>query len=167
MLEDIIDTDYKDDDLDIILKKYLEPVYYKDELLGKFKLYKSMNIFEKKIVWTDKKEIFVSFGNMGNEDNKQSIDIIKNLLNSKEDIDQKVKDYAAENMLDDANIWNDDTDKPILKKEDFIKLIKFESINIYDDTIEFYLDDGDIFSGHIIIVSSDWDLNFTHAYIAG
>ena len=70
-------------------------------------------------------------------------------------------------MLDDANIWNDDTDKPILKKEDFIKLIKFESINIYDDTIEFYLDDGDIFSGHIIIVSSDWDLNFTHAYIAG
>ena len=167
LLEDIIDTDYKDDDLDIILKKYLEPVYYKDELLGKFKLYKSMNIFEKKIVWTDKKEIFVSFGNMGNEDNKQCIDIIKNLLNSKEDIDQKVKDYAAENMLDDANIWNDDTDKPILKKEDFIKLIKFESINIYDDTIEFYLDDGDIFSGHIIIVSSDWDLNFTHAYIAG
>ena len=71
-------------------------------------------------------------------------------------------------MLEDANSWNDDDDKPHINKEDFVKLITLTSINIiYEDNITFYFDDGDIFSRHVIAVDSDYDFNFAEPYIIG
>ena len=70
-------------------------------------------------------------------------------------------------MLEDANSWNDD-DKPHISKEEFIKLITLTSITIiYENNITFYFDDGDIFSGHVIAVDSDYDFNFAEPYIIG
>lgn len=167
LLEDIIDTDYKDNDLNIILEKYLEPVYYKDKELGDFELDKSINSFEKNMSWINNSDISVSFDDIDEEYNKNSIDIIKKIFADKKDIDKKVKEYVAENLLEDANSWNDDADKPNIDKEEFAKLISLTSITIYEDNITFWFDDGDIFWGHSIVVESDSDFNFEDAHIEG
>lgn len=166
LLEDIVDSDYKDDDLNIILEKYLEPVYYKDDEFGDFKLDKSINSFQKNIYWLDN-DISILFDNIDEETNKRSINIIRKIFADKKYIDKKLKKYAAENMLEDANSWNDDADKPHINEEEFAKLITLESISIqgYEYNITFYFDDGDIFFGHSIIVESDSNFNFTDAYI--
>ena len=105
--------------------------------------------------------------NIDKEVNKKSADIIKKIFANKKDVDKKVKDYISENMLEDANSWNDD-DKPHISKEEFIKLITLTSITIiYENNITFYFDDGDIFSGHVIAVDSDYDFNFAEPYIIG
>ncbi|MEI0702931.1 DUF2262 domain-containing protein [Brachyspira intermedia] len=167
LLEDIVDTNYKDNDLNIILEKYSKPVYYKDEELGDFELDKSINMFNKNIEW-DNNNISISFENIDEEVNKKSADIIRKIFASKKDIDKKLKDYISENLLEDANSWNDDDDKPHISKEDFLKLITLTSITIiYEDNITFYFDDGDIFSGHVIAVDSDYDFNFAEPYIIG
>ena len=167
LLEDIIDTNYKDNDLNIILEKYSKPVYYKDEELGNFELDKSIDMFSKDIEWNDD-NISILFKNIDEEVNKKSADIIRKIFASKKDIDKKLKDYISESLLEDANSWNDDDDKPHINKEDFVKLITLTSINIiYEDNITFYFDDGDIFSGHVIAVDSDYDFNFAEPYIIG
>ena len=167
LLEDIIDTNYKDNDLNIILEEYSKPVYYKDEELGNFELDKSIDMFSKDIEWNDD-NISVLFKNIDEEVNKKSADIIRKIFTNKKDIDKKLKDYISESLLEDANSWNDDDDKPNINKEDFVKLITLTSINIiYEDNITFYFDDGDIFSGHVIAVDSDYDFNFAEPYIIG
>ncbi len=167
LLEDIIDTNYKDNDLNIILEEYSKPVYYKDEELGDFELDKSINMFNKNIEW-DNNNISISFENIDEEVNKKSVDIIRKIFASKKDIEKKLKDYISENLIEDANSWNDDDDKPNISKEEFVKLITLTSINIiYEDNITFYFDDGDIFSGHVIAVDSDYDFNFAEPYIIG
>ncbi|WP_297297878.1 DUF2262 domain-containing protein [uncultured Brachyspira sp.] len=167
LLEDIIDTNYKDNDLNIILEEYSKPVYYKDEELGNFELDKSIDMFSKDIEWNDD-NISVLFKNIDEEVNKKSVAIIRKIFTNKKDIDKKLKDYISENMLEDANSWNDDDGKPHISKEEFVKLITLTSINIiYEDNITFYFDDGDIFSGHVIAVDSDYDFNFAEPYIIG
>ncbi|MEI0603576.1 DUF2262 domain-containing protein [Brachyspira alvinipulli] len=167
LLEDIVDNDYKDDDLNIILEKYSKPVYYKDEELGDFELDKSINCFEKNMSWTYNNDISVLFDDIDEEVNKKSVDIIKKIFANKKDIDKKLKDYISENMLEDANNWNDDAEKPHINKEDFTKLIALTSITISEDIITFWFDDGDIFWGHSIVVESDYDFNFEDAHIEG
>ena len=168
LLKDIIDTNYKDNDLNIILEEYSKPVYYKDEELGDFELDKSINCFEKNMSWIDNNDISVSFDNIDEEVNKKSADIIKKIFSSKKELDKKLKDYISENLIEDANTWNDDDDKPNINREEFVKLISLTSITIiYENNITFYFDDGDIFSGHVISVDSDYDLNFAEPYIIG
>ena len=166
LLEDVVDNDYKDDDLNIILEKYSRPVYYKDEELGDFEFDKSIDMFSKNIEWNDD-NISVLFKNIDKEVNKKSADIIKKIFANKKDVDKKLKDYISENMLEDANNWNDDADKPHINKEDFSKLITLASITISEDIITFWFDDGDIFWGHSIVVESDYDFNFEDAHIEG
>ena len=167
LLEDIIDTNYKDNDLNIILEKYLKPIYYKDEELGDFELDKAINCFEKNMSWIDNNDISVLFDDIDEELNKKSVDIIKKIFTNKKDIDKKLKEYISENMLEDANSWNDDADKPYINKEEFKKLITLTSITIYEDIIIFYFDDGDIFWNHAIVVESDCHFNFTDVHIEG
>ena len=167
LLEDIIDTNYKDNDLNIILEKYSKPIYYKDEELGDFELDKSIDMFSKNIEWNDD-NISVLFNNIDEEVNKKSADIIRKIFTNKKELDKKLKDYISENMLENANSWNDDDDNPNINKEDFLKLITLTSITIiYEDNITFYFDDGDIFSGHVIAVDSDYDFKFAEPYIIG
>ena len=70
LLEDVVDNDYKDDDLNIILEKYSRPVYYKDEELGDFEFDKSIDMFSKNIEWNDD-NISVLFKNIDKEVNKK------------------------------------------------------------------------------------------------
>ncbi|MDO6994630.1 DUF2262 domain-containing protein [Brachyspira innocens] len=147
LLEDIVDNDYKDDDLNIILEKYSEIIYYKDEELGDFELNKDINSFKKEMYWTNN-NILIFFDNINEDFNKRSVDIIKKIFANKKDIDRKLKECAAESIFKPHNT----------EKEEFIKSISLTSISIYyENCITFYFKNSD---GHTIPVNSDWDFNF-------
>ncbi|WP_157154399.1 DUF7021 domain-containing protein [Brachyspira murdochii] len=148
LLEDIVDNNYKDNDLNIILEKYSEVIYYKDEELGDFVLNKDINSFKKEILWTNNNNILIFFDNINEAFNKQSVDIIKKIFANKKYIDRKLKECAAESIFKPHNT----------EKEEFIKSISLTSISIdYEDCITFYFKNSD---GHTIPVNSDWDFNF-------
>jgi hypothetical protein len=73
---------------------------------------------------------------------------------------------AANHLLDLYNDhWNngDEIDCPT-----FMKLIKLEEVHLNSDgSANLYYDDGDLFGGHVIIVSIDGDGVFEDAEIAG
>ncbi|EKV58267.1 DUF7021 domain-containing protein [Brachyspira hampsonii] len=147
LLEDIVDNDYKDDDLNIILEKYSDVIYYKDEELGDVELNKDINSFKKEMPWTNN-NILIFFDNIDEEFNKRSVNIIKKIFANKKDIDRRLKECAAESIFKPCNI----------EREEFIKSISLESISIYcENCITFYFNDGDRVT---IPVNSDWDFNF-------
>ncbi|TVL71509.1 hypothetical protein A9X77_04385 [Brachyspira hyodysenteriae] len=147
LLEDIVDNNYKDDDLNIILEKYSEIIYYKDEELGDFVLNKDINSFKKEMAWINN-NILIFFDNIDEEFNKQSVDIIKKIFANKKDIDRRLKECAAESIFKPHN----------MEREEFIKSISLTSISIYyENCITFYFDNVDV---PAILVNSDWDFNF-------
>lgn len=50
-LVEVIDTSYKDSQLDKILEEHLKPVFYEDEVLGRMKLDKRFDSFQLDIKW--------------------------------------------------------------------------------------------------------------------
>lgn len=51
MLVKVLETAYRDDELECILQEAMKPVFYDDEVLGKFELDKRVKLFEQEICW--------------------------------------------------------------------------------------------------------------------
>ncbi|AKJ53829.1 DUF2262 domain-containing protein [Campylobacter lari] len=155
---DVIENNYKDEELQNILNSYLEPIYYKDEVLGKFTLNKSLNIFEKDFSWINNITVLIHFNN----DNKQQtyIKTARKIIENRNELDKKVKEYAYGQLVGKLN------DKK-LSKEEFINSLSFESIDISNDTIEFYIDDRGLFGWHVIIVESSLNFDLKKVKLAG
>ncbi|WP_257913131.1 DUF2262 domain-containing protein [Campylobacter lari] len=164
LLVELIENNYKDEDLKPILDEYIKPVYYKDEVLGIFELDKGLNTFINNINWVDKKKVEVTFNN---DNIENSIQILRKIFEDKKELDKKIKEYIASQLLEEANNYNEDADKDEIDEKQFAKFLTFESIAIRSKGIDFYVDDGDVFWGHVIIVESDFDFNFKDAYIVG
>ncbi|EHZ4884741.1 DUF2262 domain-containing protein [Campylobacter lari] len=165
LLVELIENNYEDENLKPILDKYVQPVYYKDEVLGTFELDKGLNTFTNNINWLNNKKVEVVFDNDDNIEN--SIQTARKIFEDKKELDKKVKEYIASQLLEEANSYNEDADKDEIDEKQFAKLLTFESIVIRSKGIDFYVDDGDVFWGHVIIVESDFGFNFSDAYIAG
>lgn len=81
--------------------------------------------------------------------------------------DKKARRYAAEQLLSCAIEWQDE-DEDELCADEFIRRIRIESVNVSQDgEFELYYDDGDIFAGHVIIVSGNMDKGLYDAQFAG
>lgn len=57
MLVKVLDTAFRDDELEKILLDSLKPVFYNDEILGDFELDKRVKLFHKKISWAGEEGI--------------------------------------------------------------------------------------------------------------
>lgn len=53
MFVNILEVEYEDDELEMIVKKLVKLVYYYDEIFGKFIFEKSIKVFEKNILWVN------------------------------------------------------------------------------------------------------------------
>ncbi|MFP7495311.1 DUF2262 domain-containing protein [Terribacillus saccharophilus] len=170
MLVDILSADHKDPELQLVLEKELEPVYYLDEKLGKFELDKGLDWFEMETDWAGK-PCFVYVDAQDEESQmKEALQTAYLLFQDPLSWDKKIKDYAASQLLELANDWLADfeDDAQPITKESFVQSITFESIHLYPGgTYEVFLQDGDMFGGHVIIVRGYQDATFESADIAG
>ncbi|ATH91875.1 membrane protein [Bacillus glycinifermentans] len=171
MLVKVADTDHQDEELQSILQKSLKPVYYEDEKLGTFELFKSVNVFEKDITWAGQNgKLYFDW----DEDDRQmqaSLETAHILFQDQAHWNAKIRAYAAEELVELANEWlqdNDEAEFEEITKKMFIELMELSSISVYPDgDFEVFFDDGDMFWGHSIIVSGHRNGTFESAEIAG
>lgn len=82
--------------------------------------------------------------------------------------EEEAKDYAVSQLLELKNESWLDEDEPKASVAYFKSAMTLESISIYPrNKIEFWFNDGDLFWGHAIEVSSNFNGKFSHAGIAG
>ena len=88
-------------------------------------------------------------------------------LQERSELNQKAAVFSCESLISIKNdTWLEDDEKA-LSKDQFISRLTLESVTIYPDaSMEFAFEDGDLFWGHVILVSYE-NSKFTEAGIAG
>lgn len=109
----------------------------------------------------------MTFYNEDEEDDEYNyidtfIQTSRKIIENKEELDKKIKKYAAEELFEDAEDWNVE-----VTEEEFINLISIDIIKIDYDSIAFWLDDREIFGGHSIIIYTDTDFELEGSELAG
>ncbi|WP_203362763.1 DUF2262 domain-containing protein [Bacillus sp. REN10] len=171
MLVKVLETPYKDDELENILQEAMKPVYYHDEMLGEFELDKRVKTFEKRISWAGE-ECYLCFD--WHEDPhmmKSAMETAYALFKEQSAWSMKISMYAAEELVELANDWlqdNEDAEVDEITKEMFMELITLNSIIVYPEgEFVLFFSDGDMFWGHSIIVDGNINGVLTSAEIAG
>lgn len=171
MLVKVLDTAFRDDELEKILLDSLKPVFYNDEILGDFELDKRVKLFHKKISWAGEEGILYFDWNEDKVIMKQALETAYALFDDQFEWNKKIRSYASEELVELANDWlqdNEEAELDEITKEMFIDFMKLDSIFVYPKgDFEIFFFDGDMFWGHSIIVNGNINGNFTSANIAG
>lgn len=141
-----------DPDLKAILEEQKKPVTFWEEGLGTFALNRQVDWFETEVDWLGG-QISLVFD--AEEDRAEVLQRAKALLSGAADWDERIRAYAADDLLASANDWAEDEE---ITREQFIQRMELESIEIRaDGSFEFWFADGDMFYGHSIHVSGDME----------
>ncbi len=147
-----------DPDLEAILEEQKKPVTFWEEGLGTFTLNRQVDWFETEIQWLGA-EISLVFD--AEEDRAEVLRKAKALLADAVSWDKRVREYAADELLELANDWAEqmeDEEPQEIAREQFMERMELESIEIRaDGSFEFWFADGDLFYGHSIHVSGDME----------
>ncbi|WP_456265515.1 MULTISPECIES: DUF2262 domain-containing protein [unclassified Bacillus (in: firmicutes)] len=171
MLVSLINTDTKDQALQEILEEAQKPVFYHDDTLGTFELVKGLDLFEKTIQWSNE-ECLLYFNLEEDEKINDSLRTANRLMQEQAKWDSSIKSFAANQLIDLAKDWQEQ-DESAEKQEEltlnqFISRISLESLHVYPEgEFEVYYHDGDLFWGHVIIVTGNINGTFHDAHIAG
>ena len=146
-----------DPDLKAILEEQKKPVTFREEGLGTFTLNRQVDWFETEINWLGTE---ISLTIDMEEDREEALQNAKTLLASAADWDKRVRECAADELLQNANDWNQEMEKdgetPTITREQFMERMELESIEVMaDGSFQFWFADGDMFYGHSIWVSGD------------
>ena len=146
-----------DPDLKAILEEQKKPVTFREEGLGTFTLNRQVDWFETEINWLGTE---ISLTIDMEEAREEALQNAKTLLASAADWDKRVRECAADELLQNANDWNQEMEKdgetPTITREQFIERMELESIEVMaDGSFQFWFADGDMFYGHSIWVSGD------------
>ncbi len=144
--------------LDTIKEEYLKPVYIDDKELGKFTLNRKYSWFEGNIVWLGHStDVALEIDKDNDSTAKIAFNRFKNFASDIIGWDEKIRCYAAEELTELANDWNEDEGtNETLSEEEFANRIGISSINIHSDgSSEFTFNDDDMFFGHWVVVYID------------
>ena len=144
-----------------------EPKIYKDKVLGEFMLDERIDQYVTKIEWP-RGYITLSVENCEGKELDGVFATANKIVKAKNEWDKKIKEFAAVELMELKNDSWLDEDEAEITADQFVEKIKIETIDIsLDNEFEFYLDDGDIFWGHTIIVSGNLEEGPQEAQIAG
>ena len=148
-----------DPDLKAILEEQKKPVTFQAEGLGTFTLNRSAGWFETELSWLGQ-PVQLAFDQ--EEDRGAGLAAAKVLLAAQPDWDQRVRDFAARELLTLANEWagndseDEDEDAVPVTREQFAARMELESVQLRGSgEFDFWFADGDMFYGHAIRVSGD------------
>ncbi|MBQ6453175.1 MAG: DUF2262 domain-containing protein [Coriobacteriales bacterium] len=151
---------------------YLAPVVLHDSLCD-FTLDKRYDWYSGVIDWLGTQVEVLLNVETGETDASMQLAKLHGICADMAACDARVRAYAAQELLEGARDWaadaaQDDEEPQELSAEQFQERITPCSISIGDDgSVDFNFDDGNLFWGHVIIVSMDANGEFTGADIAG
>lgn len=175
MLVDMLDKDIHEPSLDKLREAFLQPVIMNCEL-GQFELNKELKFYTADIDWLGECISMRIEYDDNSEAMSRRVAHLKTLVDHAQTIDQSMRQFAAQQLLSNAQAWQDDLDDSDdgiklspLCLDDFIQRIHLTDLIIEDDDGNFnaYFDDGDLFWGHVIILVGNVNGTFQDAYIAG
>ena len=169
-LDAVIERGVHRHELDERLRRWLEPVQVSTEL-GEFLLDRSFGWFDGEIAWgAGRAKVTLGHDDDTAERCAQALAHLRAVVTSQPDVDARWRRYAAGELADLANDWQRDEDataEPITP-EAFADRIRLTELSIESDgSMTPYFDDGDLFWGHVIIVSIDDGGTPIDATIAG
>ncbi len=168
-----------DPSLKEILKEQIQEVAMEVEGLGRFLLDRSVNWFAAAVEWMGK-EVELTFDQEEEEVMEHAIRTAKALMADQAGWDRRIREYAADELLELANEWAaedtneemvevlDEMGELLVSRKQFMERMELETINVLEDEeFEFWFRDGDMFWGHSIRVSGSLSGRLDGAHIEG
>lgn len=168
-----------DPGLKAILEEQVREVTMEVEGFGIFTLERTVDWFETTVDWLGV-NVHLSFDRDETEAMERAIAAARLLMADQKGWDQRIREYAADELLDSANDWAEsDVDdeelerleeagEQLVSREQFMERMDLESIQVEEDgDFDFWFGDGDLFYGHSIHVSGNVEKGLNRAVIEG
>ena len=132
LLVKIIETDKTYPELETILKKQLQPVQYKDEVLGTFELDKGYGFFMKECEWLGKR-VMLSFEKTTKAKMQATLSVVHVLYENQSEWDARMRKFAVGELLKDKTWlgYNLGYDEDDLTEAQTMEMIKLDEITVY------------------------------------
>ena len=144
-----------------ILEEQKKPVSIWVPELGTFTLNRLVNWFEAEVEWLGQP---ARLDIDREEDWDACVERAKALMADQKGWDEKVRSFAADQLLEQANDWaqdaagNEDEEPEEITREQFMERMELDAVQISaDGRFEFWFNDGDLFWGHAIHVTGSLD----------
>lgn len=162
MLLDVVKK-VKDERIESLKKRYLEPVVMQNEL-GEFRLVRNDNHFSGQVdYFNDKCFVYLNVEE-GETTVGMQFDILRRILGNLKAWDENNREYASDMLLELANDWSEEN----ITKEQFKQRIGVPDITIdTDGTVQLMFDSDDMFTDHSIVIEIDENGNYANADIIG
>lgn len=142
--------------LEVILKEQQEPITIQVEEIGTFILDRRIDYFTAEVDWLGS-QVIVSFEQEEEPSEMEKVrKVLQILIKNGEEWDQRIRNFAADELLETANDWAQDAEEPPISREQFIMRMELDSIDVEPDgSFSFWFNDDDMFWGHVIHVQGD------------
>lgn len=151
-------------ELKAILEEQKKPVTASDPELGIFLLDRSADWFAAEKAWLSQ-TIQLTFDRTS--DREGCFGTARTLFTDPEGWDARARDFAAGQLLEQANDWAEEAGEPVTR-EQFMARLELESIHVLDDgSFEMWFGDGELFWGHSIHLLGDLTNGPTEARMEG
>ena len=158
-----------DPEMKAILEEQKKPVSIWVPELGTFTLNRLVNWFEAEVEWLGQP---ARLDIDREEDWDACVEQAKALMAGQKGWDEKVRAFAAQELLDQANDWAQDAaegeEPEEITREQFMERLELDAVQISaDGRFEFWFNDGDLFWGHAIHVTGALDKGPESAQMEG
>lgn len=150
-----------DPEMKAILEEQKKPVSIWVPELGTFTLNRLVNWFEAEVEWLGQP---ARLDIDREEDWDACVEQAKALMADQKGWDEKVRAFAAQELLSQANDWaqdaaeSEDGEPEEITREQFMERMELDAVQISaDGRFEFWFNDGDLFWGHAIHVTGSLD----------
>ena len=148
-----------DPEMKAILEEQKKPVSIWVPELGTFTLNRLVNWFEAEVEWLGQP---ARLDIDREEDWDACVEQAKALMADQKSWDEKVRSFAADQLLEQANDWAQDAaegeEPEEITREQFMERLELDAVQISaDGRFEFWFNDGDLFWGHAIHVTGSLD----------
>jgi hypothetical protein len=150
-LVEVIGPGTDDADLAARLAEMVKPLVFDDHQFGTFTFDRRVEWFEANVVWNGR-DARLSIPATSIKKARAGIEVARSLWDKEQEWLAQMEACAVRDLLDLANDWSED-EEPV-STDAFKSQITIESIGV-EPTGEFtaYFADGDLFWGHVIVVS--------------
>ena len=160
-----------DPEMKAILEEQKKPVSIWVPELGTFTLNRLVNWFEAEVEWLGQP---ARLDIDREEDWDACVEKAKALMADQKGWDEKVRSFAADQLLEQANDWaqdaagNEDGEPEEITREQFMERLELDAVQISaDGRFEFWFNDGEMFWGHSIHVAGSLDQGPESAQMEG
>ena len=165
MLLEVLDRDLRQPELDQVLADYNRPVVFTDPLCGEFSLNRQFDWFEGEADWAGEScLVYLECDEAGGETAGAALAAFRPIYQKAADWDRTFRTFAAGELAGLASDWQEKT----VTEADFARKISISEFSMDPEgTYTVYYHDGDLFYGHVIVLTGSGETGPESAEIAG